>query len=88
MWDGDAAQARVALAAVEDCLDAARAQLLAAGGVEWVSEAALRYRTELTEVLAGISGLGARVPAARVAVLRHLDAADAARQAVDRAGAW
>lgn len=76
-----AARARTALEGVEDGLVAARAALLAAGEVEWVSAAATAYHRLLDDALADVAQLDATLSAAHWPVTRHTEASDTARAA-------
>ena len=73
----------------QDGLDRARAGLLAAGGAEWVSAGADRYRESLDHAVADVARGTVALGRARWAVLRHLEAAQAARdEAARERAAW
>lgn len=82
-------RAVAALLRTQDGLDRARSELLAAGRAEWVSAGADRYRESLDEALADVARGTVALGRARWAVLRHLLAADAARdEAARERAAW
>ena len=77
--------ARAALTQLQDGLDDAHRELIAAGRVEWVSVAADSYRRILEEVLVDVTRLNLRLADAGAAVLHHTRASDEARAAEEAA---
>ncbi|GGC06648.1 hypothetical protein [Cellulomonas carbonis] len=71
-------EARTTTGRVADHVEAARARLLGAVQVDWVSPAAAIYLDRLSEIAAGVDTLARRADACRDDVLRHVHAADAA----------
>ena len=65
--------------AVVDHLAAARAELVAAGQVDWAGKAADRYRGLLDASLVALAGLRRAADATHRACVRHQAAVDAAR---------
>lgn len=70
--------------AVVDQLAAARAELLAAGKVDWAGKTADRYRAILDATLVAVAGLGEAADETHRASVRHQAAVDAARAGVGR----
>ncbi|WP_182112479.1 hypothetical protein [Actinotalea sp. JY-7876] len=70
-----------ATASARDAVGRARAALLAAGAVGWVSAAADAYQAVLDDALADAARVAGAVDAAEVVVLRHVRAAEVARAA-------
>lgn len=77
----DATAARWSLARVEDAVVRARAALVGAADVRWVSVAAEAYRREVEVHVRALDALGRSLDAARDAVLAHLAAAARAEHA-------
>lgn len=73
---------KIGAGAVVDHLVAARAELVAAGQVDWAGKAAIRYRAILEAALVAVAGLRDAAEETHRAAARHQAAVDAARAGV------